>query len=171
MIFKQNRLLKLLLLLVIIVLGLAFIDNTISKPKVTLNIKKSDNNIIFSLASKRVDGFLNLKVISKAENKQLWDVNLNYFPGGNIQYGVAPNDFVIFNGQKQTAHQVFPPNLKPDSLQNSSEIDVILTYQYNQTDPLTGKKCYKFNLKNIMSKKIKAQAIDCDYLIATEHHS
>jgi len=94
---------------------------------ITFEAKKNKQKIEFHFQRNSANGLSHLIVWEKGARNILWDVNLNYFPGGIINYGEVPNEFTTFNGVRNIASQNYPDNETIAPLERDSEIYVYIS--------------------------------------------
>jgi hypothetical protein len=87
---------------------------------------------VLDLSGSRINGILDLSMWQVTDQKFLWDMNLNYFPGGRISYGEIPKGFTTFNGGKNDAVQRFPfSGVPPSPLPAHTDLRIQVTVQYD----------------------------------------
>lgn len=94
------------------------------QPEMSAEIK--EGRLILALDRDRANGFLGLRMEEEATGEMLWHVNLHYFPGGEVTYGEAPQDFRTWNNNPRSAQDVVPAQALP-----TTPILVSLSYQYD----------------------------------------
>src|SRR5690349_8809058 len=81
-----------------------------AKPKISLNLERRGQDVVFKMETKNILGLGEFIVIDNDAKQLLWYVNLNYFPGPELVYGKTPPDFGTLNGNINSARQEFPKN-------------------------------------------------------------
>jgi len=101
-------------------------------PRVNLITQQHGVYVDFNIQTEGINGLLGIK-ISQADTKDLlWDVDLAYFKGGRLTYGVVPTNFEIINGSSSSAKQLFPASgTKPRAFLPGKDFDLALSVQYD----------------------------------------
>ena len=95
-------------------------------------VARDADELVFHLRTRSVNGLLGLRLWRTDTKEVLWDVNLNYYPGGQLRYGEIPTEFRTFNGGLNRGRQNYPEgNRKPQPLPPSTTFMVELDYQYD----------------------------------------
>ena len=95
-------------LLPIVILSLLSLAGCTVHPKATLSVQQTATNLHFDISTAHVNGLLELRVWQADTKDLLWDVDLHYYPGPRITYGIVPRDFKTFSGSTSSAKQKFP---------------------------------------------------------------
>ena len=102
---------------------------------------KSSDGVIFQLGYNNVNGLLGMVVWVEETRKPLWVLDLNYFDGSSIKYGVVPLD------QKKAVKQVYPHEGGARPLPIGRTIMIKFEYQYDSLfGPSATSACYGFKL-------------------------
>jgi hypothetical protein len=117
------------------------------KPHVTFLPQKTQSGLEFHLNLKNVNGLLRTTFWEGENQKTLWDVNLNYFPGPILKYGELPADFTTFNGDTDSARQDHPKTLGALPIPAETIVYVQVGYQYDEfISACASDKIYAFQL-------------------------
>lgn len=119
-----------------------------SEPTLDVAVRKADGNVAFELSTDDINGLLQLQLWDAQDSELLWSVDLEYYAGAELTYGVVPVDFVTRNGSKRSARQeVPPPGVPPTSLRPGRSYVLGLTCQYDHlTAPSMREFFFRFDL-------------------------
>jgi len=116
----------------ILILSLLGLVGCMVHPKTTLSVQQTTTNLHFDISTAHVNGLLGLRVWQADTKDLLWDVDLHYYRGPRITYGVLPSDFKTFAGLTGSAKQKFPADSeRPRSFAPSTQYRAAVLCQYD----------------------------------------
>lgn len=117
-------------------------------PKIQVVPIKSDGGIVFSIKSEKKITGLGKVVVWLADSREtLWAINLNYFKGNKIEYGVLPKD--SGSAGKGQVEQIFPVGETAKSVPQGELIYVYVRYNYDSfLGPAGAAYCFGFYSKS-----------------------
>ncbi len=101
-------------------------------PKVSATVVKHQDTVAFHIDQKGGSGLVGLKIWDADLREMLWVLDLDYFKGDSVSYGVIPQSLRTHNGTPAKATQIFPPNgVTPKSLPKQNRLFLELICQYD----------------------------------------
>jgi hypothetical protein len=115
-----------------IVLCIVVFPGCSRSPSVSFTAQKKGDQVEFHFGYHNVNGLLGMMVWEKDASSMLWSINLGYYRGDVLEYGVVPLKYKSFNGVDQSAKQNIPSDsLSPQTIPVGKEIMVRIHFQYD----------------------------------------
>lgn len=129
-------------LLVLVLVSLEVVGCTVH-PNVTLSVQQTTTNLHFDVSTTHANGLVGLRVWQADTKDLLWDVDLAYYRGPRIAYGVVPSGFKTFSGLTSNARQKFPAGReRPPPLAASTQYRVAVLCQFDSMMSASVKEFY-----------------------------